>query len=810
MPYNHAMFTTAYQTNAKPRGRRGSHGEAAEKQTRSRASSSASMKLSKSMSRTLEEVSVPRNSRPSSPATYIYRSRTLDSRSSDPAAASLKQSTGSLKSEKIVPSRVEIGTGSGPESPTKLKAPMILQEPIRRSDASLTGVYSVSSPEQPDTTIVEAFETNSAEPASRSTEPLQPSQGLGRKSQSSRSLASMQPTVTEEPDEHLTTQRVFNSPKIPVSSPHLSTAAGPSPREYKASFNEDVPFQSPSTSKSSLHDHPPVSVGRLSSSSLHDPLVAPSAKGSVTFIQPSLNQHPAKSGEGEANVPIFSSPALGADRKALHDIASNSPSPLGSPPISPYLHQRTGSPPPQPVPYQQPYPYPPAFIGSPQFQPLFYPPQFASPVAPLPHFEAISRSGSAGLEDERTKLLEKVSNVLPEINRLLQYYQESQGLLSEKDHLVQQAESQHLEEVTKLHIEMSASKEEYERLIGEQASENLKLKSEITEQAERILFLENSSSESAVLKKELANLKLECRSLEEEGKNDKRLSDRIARENKALETEIENLKRALSEDRAEHEIALAELRTAHEKQMLEKEDDHARVLHEHKAGLSKIQLDLAGMITKHTQQKKDLDSARLTISELEHSVTARAKEMADALQSHKTELEARSRAAEERAEQHKQEISVWSRELAHAIAKHEEEVQRLRESHQTEVEQAHQAAESHLSQVTAEHERRESQLQKELAAAQSEVAGSKIEVEKERSAHTRLKNELESAQRAHESLKTQHDLATKHHGELAESMLSLRTKQAEWHRESERMDRILQSLGQLGPGKSKDQGRGFL
>src|ERR1700742_1504391 len=122
-----------------------------------------------------------------------------------------------------------------------------------------------------------------------------------------------------------------------------------------------------------------------------------------------------------------------------------------------------GSPPPQPLQYQPPYPftYPPPFMASPPFQPAFYPAAFMPPNGPFDHPGDVSRVGSAAAGDERARLLEKVSGVLPDLNRLLHYYEESQGLLSEKDNLVKLAENQHLEETARLRVELSARKEEY-------------------------------------------------------------------------------------------------------------------------------------------------------------------------------------------------------------------------------------------------------------------------------------------------------------------------------------------------------------
>ncbi|EXJ74214.1 uncharacterized protein A1O5_02509 [Cladophialophora psammophila CBS 110553] len=434
----------------------------------------------------------------------------------------------------------------------------------------------------------------------------------------------------------------------------------------------------------------------------------------------------------------------------------------------------------------------------------FYPPPFASPSVPFPYPDTVSRSGSAAPpDDERTKLLEKVSSVLPDINRLLHYYQESQGLLSEKDLLVKQAESQHNEEVTKLRIELSASKEEYERIIGEQARENVKLKSEIVEQTEKILLLEGKSQELAEANEEVANLKLKCESLESEVENSRSMNEQLTAEKDDLENQLQAVKDQFNDERAQYERSQTDLIRAHEKQMAEREDVHAKLVSEHRAGLSKLQLDLAGMITKHSQQRKDLDSARAIISEHEQSLAARAKELADSERSHKSELEARNQVVEEMAEQHKQAIAVLSQKLTQSIGRQKDELTALREGHQKEIGQLRKAAEGRLSETITRHKQREVQLQGELDALRSALEELKEDVEEHRDANDSLRTELATVQKAHQALQTTHEMTSKHHAELEETMVCLRDKQAQWQRESERMERIIRSLGQIRASKGK-------
>jgi hypothetical protein len=440
------------------------------------------------------------------------------------------------------------------------------------------------------------------------------------------------------------------------------------------------------------------------------------------------------------------------------------------------------------------------------YQPAFYLTPFMSPSAPFNQPDMIPGAGSAGAEDERTRLLEKVSNVLPDINRLLHHYQETQGLLSEKDTLVRQPETQHEEEITRLRIELSATKEEYEKIIGEQASENVKLKGNLAEHAEKIGYLEQLSQESANAKEELAELLLKHKSLEGEAETARSLNNQLVTEKRALEVELEQLKEQAFNDRIQYDRELGALNEVHERQLEEKGSDYTRSLNDQKSGLSKMQLDLAGMITKHAQQKKELDFARATILEQENSLATNRRETADALLLRRIELDAWTKATAEKAQQHKQEMSRLSQQLAESRAQHDAEVDSLRKSHEKEINEVQHTVEDLRNQLVGEAERHEAQVQTEREAARSAIGALQGDLSKEHDAHASLKAELAAEREAHERLRAQHDKRNQHHAELAESMLNLRTKQAEWQRESERMDQILQSLGRLGSHHSTGKG----
>ncbi|KAJ9611811.1 hypothetical protein H2204_015174 [Knufia peltigerae] len=769
------MSTTSYQTNAKPRSRRGSLGESSDRQPGSRPSSSPSLRLSKTLSRTLDEVSVPRNSRPTSPAVYVYRPRGHDHRQSDPLLNSSRRSGSSIRSTRYIDSVIE---NDRPRVTEPIRQSTIIANSSHLSSqtvesASDAAVNAQSHPEQLSPPL-SPTSTETLDSDDINTEPT--------RSLSSRSIHSMQPTVAEESEEIVTTVLGTSSPGsstvFPVSSPTIATSSNALPIPI-------VPGAFPPTAATDpdlgLADPKSMVTAAAAEPQVQDPLLAPTPKASIAFIDL------GDTGEVESTVPITNN---SAPDKATSDTKSRTP--FTSPPRSPTYPHYASRPPSQPPPGLYPFPYPHVMNNSP-YQQAFYPPFPPSNMGfTLP--EAIARTAPAGTEEERKRLLEKVSSVLPDINRLLHYYQESQGLLTEKDHLVKQVETRHEEAINKMRIELSVTKEEYERIIGEQAGENLRLKSDVSEQAEKISHLNE-------IQDEFANLQGRHKALLEELEASKALNEELTMKKGHLQDEIEGLKNQIDAINTSHERLVEDMNETHAKVVADKDDSFARVVGEHKSNLSKIQLDLAGMITKHTQQKKDLDYARSAIIDLEGSLAAKDKELDDARDSHEQVQAALISAAEEKHKQHVQETTVCAEKLAESISKHSAEVELLKTSHQDEMERFQQAADQERSKLTSTLERCEAQLQNELDAAQATMEDLKSELDKERGAREAVEAKLVVKTQEHSILKERHETANTHHADLAKAMLSLRAKQTELQQESERMDQILQSIGEIGHGK---------
>lgn len=744
------------------------------------------MRLSKTLSRHLDEVSAPRNSRPSSPAVHNHRQRALDLRSSDPCVNS---------------------RGQTPERRSRSKTQSGLSAYIGEKDAySIPAPASfVRSPEPNRSTPSSAIDGAQSDLKPASAEPINASQGLTRNPKSFKSLASMQPTVTEEAEEHfgergLTTPRPFIQPSAAVPSPVSPKAPDVLPR--------DIPIPlSPVTSKSSPRV---LAAGdpRASETSLDELLLAaPAPKAPVPF----LSQPVISSNEEGAPVIINSNSAIGLDNGQIYQqVPFQSYTPVASPPQSPMLHQYMGSPPLQAVPYMHPFPYPPPLMPNPTYSPNFYPAQFAP--LPVPNFQAdmIPRSGSAGAEDERTRLLEKVSNVLPDINRLLHHYQETQGLLSEKENLVRQAETHHVEEVAKLQVELTVTKEEFEKIIGELATDNARLKGELVEQAEKFSRVEENTLGLREIGKELEEQKLKYKELEAESEQHKSAVETLMVEKAALNAEVEEYKKQLEANELRYDSRLEELREGLEQQLKKRDEAHVKTTNEQKTGLSKIQLDLAGMITKHTIQKKDLDAVKALLTEQEHMLAMKTKELGTTLQMHKEELEERDQQDKEKDAKHRHEIALWSKKMAEGIVRREDMIHEIRTSLEAQIETEKKSAEYRIASLTEKFDDERKQITAALEAEKAESERLKGEMNMEQEAHNALKSLHLEQKEAYNALQLRHDAASKHHGELTDTMLMLKSKQAEWHQQSEKMDRILQSLGQLESGRIKGEGDEYL
>ena len=178
-------------------------------------------------------------------------------------------------------------------------------------------------------------------------------------------------------------------------------------------------------------------------------------------------------------------------------------------------------------------------------------------------------------------LLYKVAGVIPDIHRLLDQYRETHGQLSAKDLLAKQAEAMHVEQVNKIQLELQVTRTEYEKAIRTVVDENAQLKKDVQELRSQLASSEKLTQENLCLKTQLTGI---------EDKHTKDLMEKDAQHNQALSNQ--------------------------QQAMADKDVEHSRTLNDHKTILSKVQLELANLITKHSNQKKDLEASRATEVEL--------------------------------------------------------------------------------------------------------------------------------------------------------------------------------------------------
>ena len=358
----------------------------------------------------------------------------------------------------------------------------------------------------------------------------------------------------------------------------------------------------------------------------------------------------------------------------------------------------------------------------------FYSGTFTPSGRELPH------SPSVVNKEEHQQILEKVTNVLPDINRLLEHYQETQGQLSAKDIMVKQSELMRAEEIARLRLELDAKKEEYDKLIERLVGENYKYKLELEEKNASITAIEEAAKEHASLKEQFHSMKV---------KHDEAISTADAA-------------RLVKEDLLTEKLKL--------------EKDHTKAASEHKVVLSKVQLELANLITKHSSVKKEFEASRGTILALEQRFETTTKEHQATLTLHQAELDAKAKEAEELQNQHRQQLES---QLDSLTSSRQQEIQALQEAH-----------DQKLKDMMSDHESNAAKL-----------------VEEHTTQLTAIKGELDGQKHAFGKLQTEHEEMGVKHNQLAGAVVSWKKRHEEWQSENEKFNKLLETLGHTADGK---------
>ena len=445
---------------------------------------------------------------------------------------------------------------------------------------------------------------------------------------------------------------------------------------------------------------------------------------------------------------------------------SRSATPATSPPQTPRLNYYSGGPPgpvdymgpmsPNGMPY--PYAYPPHMPMMQGGGPMYNGHYWNTPYSPRAEHRQLSDHGGQGhirpgIEDDREHLLQKVSSVLPDLSRLLDEYKQTHGQLSAKEMLSRRSESEHAEQLNRVKIELDANKKEYEKVIQDLVGDRGRFEREVTELREKVTSFERTTVECDHLRNQVTSLQNARKELADSVDAIRLSKEEFLTSKLALDREIGYLKSSLQADKELHHQRMADVKKQHRDILIAKERDHDKAMSEQKATLSKIQLELAGLISKHAAQKKDLESSRSLENE------------------------------------HKGNLDVKGKELADALALRQQESETLKKLHAEECDKIKGESEEYAAKFAEEHANKEKEWQQSLETLRAEMLDQKEEFRKEREAHEIMRKGVEEEK--------------KRAADLAGIITSWRVKTTELHKENENLDRILQGLGYATEMKSK-------
>lgn len=525
-----------------------------------------------------------------------------------------------------------------------------------------------------------------------------------------------------------------------LDSPTSSKAAPSSFGAHEHDFSDRPPSRDTSTTMSVSGLQPPVDAVDENS---EVPILQTASKAPSEIIPVQPTEHSVS-----GSVSDLGTPRPGNESTVqIPDRTLYSATPLVSPPQSPRLTHGIYN-------GQLPYYYPAPMYGSPYIQ---------APFSPSSEKDGMRNEGFSGKispREENENLLHKISDVIPEIHRLLDQYRETHGQLSAKDLLAKQAEAIHAEQLNKLQVELQVTKTEYEKVIREIVEENLRFKREIEDLRKQVSATSSLEEENAGFKVSMEKLQKSYEDLNDRIDDLNQVKEQVLREKNSQDKLVESLQERLSEHaktiaerQDQHSKALEERDIRFGKVMEEKDEEHRKILGEHKIILSKVQLELANLITKHSNQKKDLEATRNSEA------------------------------------QHKNKLEAKSRELEEAIARHQEELQALRTSNEEERQQLVSESEGRVARLIDEHMKEKEELMQSLDTVHAEMQTQNDDFAKER--------------QAHEAAKEEHEELISKHADLAAGMTNWKAKHMELQKENEKMDRLLQALGHATEIQSK-------
>ena len=360
--------------------------------------------------------------------------------------------------------------------------------------------------------------------------------------------------------------------------------------------------------------------------------------------------------------------------------------------------------------------------------------------------------------EEHQQILEKVTNVLPDINKLLAHYQETQGQLSARELMVKQTDLERAEQIAQLRLELDAKKEEYDKLIERLVGENYKCKLEIEEKSARIAALEEATVEQGPSKEEFESMKA-------------RLADAISTASAAhlakedVLAEKLKLESISAEKREQHKLDLEQLGREHVSHLETQTIEHDKAASKHKTVLANVQLELADLITKHSAVKKDFEVSRKTVIALEQRLEVTMESQQAAFAAHESELAEKAKEVDKLRNEHRQQMGCQYDSLT---SSQQQEIQRLHEAHNQRLNEMALAHDSDVAKLSEEHTTR----------------------------LTTLQAELESQIKASSKLQTEHEQVKAKHNMLAGAMLSWKQRHEQWQSENDKLNKLMETLGE--------------
>ncbi|RMD44097.1 hypothetical protein DV735_g962, partial [Chaetothyriales sp. CBS 134920] len=341
--------------------------------------------------------------------------------------------------------------------------------------------------------------------------------------------------------------------------------------------------------------------------------------------------------------------------------------PVVSPPHSPRLNYEIA--PPDPFHYIFPFQANPV----PAFPSSFYP---IHPQLPLP------MSGPWQVPGQEAPFTTAPHQV-PDISRVPEHYQVTKGQTWPQNVGAMQTEEQQREEIYRLRLQLDAKKEAYEGIIERLIAQIYKYKSEAEEKDGLIVALNQSVTQHQAEKTEFEALKEKYAEGVAATGASRLATQELVNEKLRLERELEAEKGK--------RLACAEHVETEQKSSLEaKEMGELVSSDEHKQAARKAQMELASLITKHSQQSKDLEACRATVDMLKETLASRDDELASLRQSFESQLATRDSQREEVQSLQKS----HDQDLKDVVAEHESRVAKAVEEHDQQMAEVREELES--------------------------------------------------------------------------------------------------------------------